>query len=268
MPLSRLSLYRDIEDYQWDGTEEAGEDLADPVWGDDDAMFEDKWDDLEANDRNDWSYMEVDEGDNSPEPDDIDTGILLNPVNPVFGNNTKMPGTFPSSPSNETSDSEFRVSSPETKEDGTRRQNSCGSAEEVKMLLIETQNSQVDREDADFDPEMHWKRFDILPDAPHDHAFYSVEPIQPGKAFLTRLSKEYRVLQSSLPDSILVRAYEDRADLMRCLIIGPENTPYEDAPFVIDWRLDESFPQSPPIAHFLSWTNGNGRVNPYVRFNH
>ncbi|KAG8823512.1 hypothetical protein FRC19_003683 [Serendipita sp. 401] len=69
-------------------------------------------------------------------------------------------------------------------------------------------------------------------------------------------------LESSLPDSILVRAYEDRADLLRSLIIGPSNTPYEDAPFVIDWRLDSSFPQTPPIAHFLSWTNGNGRVNP------
>jgi ubiquitin-conjugating enzyme E2 O len=33
-------------------------------------------------------------------------------------------------------------------------------------------------------------------------------------------------------------------------------------PFVIDWMLDSNFPHSPPIAHFLSWTNGNGRVNP------
>lgn len=63
-------------------------------------------------------------------------------------------------------------------------------------------------------------------------------------------------------ESIAVRAYEDRTDLLRSLIIGPENTPYEDAPFVIDWMLDSNFPQSPPIAHFLSWTNGNGRVNP------
>ena len=62
-----------------------------------------------------------------------------------------------------------------------------------------------------------------------------------------------------LPDSILVRAYEDRSDLLRSLIIGPENTPYEDAPFVIDWQLDSNFPQTPPIAHFLRWTNGNGR---------
>ena len=60
-------------------------------------------------------------------------------------------------------------------------------------------------------------------------------------------------------DSIIVRAYEDRSDLLRSLIIGPENTPYENAPFVIDWMLDSNFPQTPPLAHFLSWTNGNGR---------
>ena len=64
---------------------------------------------------------------------------------------------------------------------------------------------------------------------------------------------------SSFSDTVLVRAFEDRSDLLRCLIIGPENTPYEDAPFVIDWMLDSNFPQSPPIAHFHSWTNGNGR---------
>ncbi|KAK7694784.1 hypothetical protein QCA50_001972 [Cerrena zonata] len=109
-----------------------------------------------------------------------------------------------------------------------------------------------------------WKRFDVLPSAPPDHAFHGSTPAQPSRHFLARLAKEYKILENSLPDTILVRAYEDRTDLLRSLIIGPENTPYEDAPFVIDWQLDSNFPHSPPIAHFLSWTNGNGRVNPYV----
>ncbi|KAI0307690.1 hypothetical protein B0F90DRAFT_1807124 [Multifurca ochricompacta] len=122
----------------------------------------------------------------------------------------------------------------------------------------------VNEGDEDGDKESHWKRFEILPQAPHDHAFYNSTPSQPSRNFLTRLQKEYRALSSSLPESIIVRAYEDRLDLLRSLIIGPENTPYEDAPFVIDWMLDSDFPQSPPIAHFLSWTNGNGRgVNLY-----
>ncbi|KAK7468727.1 hypothetical protein VKT23_003230 [Stygiomarasmius scandens] len=130
--------------------------------------------------------------------------------------------------------------------------------------------SQKEDEDTDMkdgspdneDESTSWKRFDILPQAPPDHAYYSTVPVQPSRNFLSRLQREYRILSSSLPDSILVRAFEDRADLLRCLIIGPHNTPYEDAPFVIDWMLDSNFPNSPPLAHFLSWTNGNGRVNP------
>jgi ubiquitin-conjugating enzyme E2 O len=121
-----------------------------------------------------------------------------------------------------------------------------------------------------------WKRFDILSSAPVDHAFYASTPSTPSKTFLSRLNREYRVLSTSLPgvistffldhrfltailESIIVRAYEDRTDLLRSLIIGPDNTPYEGAPFVIDWMMDSNFPHSPPIAHFLSWTNGNGR---------
>ncbi|RDB28833.1 putative ubiquitin-conjugating enzyme E2 24 [Hypsizygus marmoreus] len=110
--------------------------------------------------------------------------------------------------------------------------------------------------------ELPWKRFDMLASAPEDHAFFSSPPAQPSKSFLGRLTREYRVLSDSLPESIIVRAYEDRTDLLRSLILGPANTPYEDAPFMIDWRLDSDFPHSPPIAHFHSWTNGNGRVNP------
>lgn len=105
-------------------------------------------------------------------------------------------------------------------------------------------------------PTSSWKRFDILPSAPPDHAFFGTPSGQPSRQFLARLSKEYRALSSSLPDSVIVRTYEDRTDLLRSLIIGPENTPYEDAPFVIDWMLDANFPQTPPVAHFLSWTNG------------
>ncbi|TCD69895.1 hypothetical protein EIP91_005719 [Steccherinum ochraceum] len=124
------------------------------------------------------------------------------------------------------------------------------------------QNGAATAIDSGTDRSEYWKRFELLPSAPADHAFFASPPAQTSRTFLARLTKEYRVLQSSLPDNILVRAYEDRTDLLRSMIIGPDNTPYEDAPFVIDWQFDSNFPHSPPIAHFLSWTNGNGRVNP------
>lgn len=44
-----------------------------------------------------------------------------------------------------------------------------------------------------------WKRFEILPSVPTDHAFYRTNPSNPSHQFLSRLSKEYRALQSSLP---------------------------------------------------------------------
>ena len=44
-----------------------------------------------------------------------------------------------------------------------------------------------------------WKRFDVLSSAPHDHAFYSSPPALMSKPFLVRLTREYRVLASSLP---------------------------------------------------------------------
>jgi len=49
---------------------------------------------------------------------------------------------------------------------------------------------------------------------------------------------------------------------MSCLIIGPKDTPYEKAPFLIDIYLPERFPDEPPTAHFHSWTSGLGRINP------
>jgi ubiquitin-conjugating enzyme E2 O len=47
--------------------------------------------------------------------------------------------------------------------------------------------------------ELTWKGFDILSCAPRDHAYFSSIPSQPSKSFLGRLTKEYRVLSSSLP---------------------------------------------------------------------
>ncbi|KAJ7042399.1 hypothetical protein C8F04DRAFT_1207920 [Mycena alexandri] len=106
--------------------------------------------------------------------------------------------------------------------------------------------------DSEDESESPWKRFEVLASAPEDPRLLQLAPCP-------TLEIVPRSFNARVPHSILVRAYEDRTDLLRSMIIGPENTPYEDAPFVIDWMLDSNFPHSPPIAHFLSWTNGNGR---------
>lgn len=108
-------------------------------------------------------------------------------------------------------------------------------------------------------------RFRILENpAPPDHHFILWPKISSSTSmnFIRRVHKEHLIMQSSLPDSVFVRTWEDRMNLLRVLIVGPRETPYELAPFIIDLVLGADFPKSPPKAYFHSWTNGNGRINP------
>lgn len=50
--------------------------------------------------------------------------------------------------------------------------------------------------------DLYWKRFDILPSAPADHAFYNRFVAQPSRAFMVRLHKEYRALSTGLPGTL------------------------------------------------------------------
>lgn len=57
-------------------------------------------------------------------------------------------------------------------------------------------NMRADKDECDENP---WTLFKILASTPVDHAFYTSPPAQPSKFFLSRLRKEYTVLNSSLP---------------------------------------------------------------------
>jgi ubiquitin-conjugating enzyme E2 O len=96
---------------------------------------------------------------------------------------------------------------------------------------------------------------------PSDHHFIT-HTAASSTAFMRRIHKEHKILSSSLPPNIFVRTWDSRLDLIRVLIIGPNETPYEYAPFVIDFHLCSTYPQTPPEAYFHSWTNGHGPVNP------
>lgn len=108
----------------------------------------------------------------------------------------------------------------------------------------------------------NWTRFLMLEEAPADHHYFNEKTQAPAKAYTARVNKEHAVLASSLPPNILVRVYEDRIDLMRCLIIGPLGTPFANAPFLFDVYLPPGkFPQDPPQVFFHSWGGGT-RVSP------
>ena len=98
-------------------------------------------------------------------------------------------------------------------------------------------------------------------EAPPDHHFFhSTRPLTAD--LMRRVVKEHKIMQTSLPDGIFVRTWELRLDLLRVLIIGPFDTPYEFAPFVVDFHFGSNFPTTSPDAHFHSWTGNAGRINP------
>lgn len=97
---------------------------------------------------------------------------------------------------------------------------------------------------------------------PIDHGYIAVTPTN-SPSLLKRIHKEHKILLSSLPSGIYVRTWDTRLDLFRVLIVGPTDTPYEYAPFIVDLRLPSDYPFSPPDAYFHSWTSrGYGPVNP------
>lgn len=97
--------------------------------------------------------------------------------------------------------------------------------------------------------------------APSSHHYIS-SPSTASPTFIRNIAKEHNILSTSLPPEIFVRTWESRLDLLRILIIGPQDTPYEYAPFIIDIHLPFTYPITPPEAYFHSWTGGNGPVNP------
>jgi ubiquitin-conjugating enzyme E2 O len=103
---------------------------------------------------------------------------------------------------------------------------------------------------------------------PDDHP-YRDQPTTSNPTVMKRTQKEHKILQSpgALPGGVYVRTWESRLDLFRVLFVGPEETPYARAPFIMDFCLPTDYPQAPPMAFFHSWLGesgmgGLGRVNP------
>ncbi|KAL4945465.1 hypothetical protein BDV06DRAFT_219299 [Aspergillus oleicola] len=97
---------------------------------------------------------------------------------------------------------------------------------------------------------------------PSDHHFINSKSNSGSSPWLKHIQKEFSILETSLPPGIFARSWESRMDLLRVMLIGPERTPYEHAPFVFDMHFTSNFPDQPPAMMFHSWTVGNGAINP------
>jgi ubiquitin-protein ligase len=62
--------------------------------------------------------------------------------------------------------------------------------------------------------------------------------------------------------SIFVKCDEKRMDVIKALIIGPEDTPYANGCFEFDILLPPSYPDTPPMVTFITTGGGVVRFNP------
>ncbi|XP_031116617.1 putative ubiquitin-conjugating enzyme E2 38 [Ipomoea triloba] len=105
----------------------------------------------------------------------------------------------------------------------------------------------------------HFKHFDLVDDS-SDHHYYNMDVKgQRPKAWLKKIQDDWKILESDLPDSIYVRVYEKRMDLLRAVIVGPQGTPYHDGLFVFDAFFPDAYPDKPPMLYYYS---GGLRLNP------
>ncbi|WJX73313.1 ubiquitin-conjugating enzyme [Trifolium repens] len=96
-----------------------------------------------------------------------------------------------------------------------------------------------------------FKQFDTVVDT-SDHYFVKNNStmLQNPKSWAKQIQVEWKILEKYLPDTIFVRVFESRMDLLRAVIIGAEGTPYHDGLFFFDVLFPSGYPNVPPQVHY------------------
>ncbi|KAK6516943.1 hypothetical protein TWF506_006823 [Arthrobotrys conoides] len=84
----------------------------------------------------------------------------------------------------------------------------------------------------------------------------------PAPGRMKRLIKELTVLSTTLPPGIYVRVQEDRPEIFKALIVGPESSPYHLGLYEFDFTIPLNYPNAPPLVTFKTTGGGRVRLNP------
>ncbi|CAF5217543.1 unnamed protein product, partial [Rotaria magnacalcarata] len=80
------------------------------------------------------------------------------------------------------------------------------------------------------------------------------------------LAQEQITISTSLPlsfsSTIFVRSDENRMDVMKILMTGPDGTPYSNGCFVFDVYFPNEYPTTPPSINLETTGNHTVRFNP------
>ncbi len=95
---------------------------------------------------------------------------------------------------------------------------------------------------------------------------YKNEKFNPTDECIKKISKELATYHNSLPlnfsSSVFVRYDENNVQLIKAMIIGPKDTPYENGCFIFDIFIPNNYPYSPPKVNLETTGYGKVRFNP------
>jgi ubiquitin-conjugating enzyme E2 O len=106
------------------------------------------------------------------------------------------------------------------------------------------------------------KQFDVIDNCSDHHFFNEGKGLplsQVKKDWVKKVQQEWSMLEKNLPETIYVRVFEERMDLMRAAIVGASGTPYQDGLFFFDICFPPEYPSEPPMVHYIS---SGLRLNP------
>ncbi|KAM0822914.1 hypothetical protein ACQ4PT_071211 [Festuca glaucescens] len=102
--------------------------------------------------------------------------------------------------------------------------------------------------------QFRFPHFDVTQSPPDHHYIDNLDQgSNGGKKWVKAVHKEWKILETNLPDTIYIRAFEDRMDLVRAVMVGASGTPYQDGLFFFDMHLPPSYPAVPPLVYYHSF---------------
>lgn len=116
-----------------------------------------------------------------------------------------------------------------------------------------------------------WHRANCVKEVPDDtmlKQFHYAQEVHAGRnskpapGRMKKLLAQISSLSTDLPEGIYVRHGESRIDVLKVLIVGPADTPYEHGLFEFDMFCDNEFPKKPPQMFFRTTGNGLVSFNP------
>ncbi|KAI3466675.1 hypothetical protein Pfo_023338 [Paulownia fortunei] len=134
--------------------------------------------------------------------------------------------------------------------------------EKITSLQIKEANEDIMLPSSSKHPES-FRQFDMVTDC-SDHHFVNetgmdLQSPQVKRGWLKKVHQEWTILENDLPETIYIRVYEERMDLLRAAIVGTAGTPYHDGLFFFDIYLPPQYPNEPPMVYYNS---GGLRINP------